>query len=267
LKRSTEEASSSKGPYKPPFRKPFPTNRPNSNSEGLNLESLPFAIQTILEAHDNLIPPEIPEEIVEQEIVEEDESSPNIFGHFSDNIFQANFETVHPYNTTSKTTNKSSSETATTVHPKQSKSIETKHNLANPILDYDLIEDLKKLRANIYVYELLKFSFLLQKMLQNIAENNKNNNPNSNKVVENNPKTPQKASAKMTSEPHDKRDLPVKSVTNVDKLVSGAAIKKQQTSTVNTRRNVPPFLLTFEFFNRNVHNYMVDSGSSSNVMP
>jgi hypothetical protein len=57
LKRSAEEASSSKGPYKPPFRKPFPTNRPNSNSEGLNLESLQFAIQTILEAHDNLIPP------------------------------------------------------------------------------------------------------------------------------------------------------------------------------------------------------------------
>jgi hypothetical protein len=26
LKRTTEEASSSKGPYKPPFRKPFPTN-------------------------------------------------------------------------------------------------------------------------------------------------------------------------------------------------------------------------------------------------
>jgi hypothetical protein len=40
LRRSVEEASSSKGPYKPPFRKPFPTNRSNSNSKGLNLESL-----------------------------------------------------------------------------------------------------------------------------------------------------------------------------------------------------------------------------------
>ena len=63
-------------------------------------------------------------------------------------------------------------------------------------------------------------------MLQNIAENRKNNNPNNNKVVENNPKTPQKVSAKMMSEPSDKRDLVVKSVTNVDKLVSGAATKK-----------------------------------------
>jgi hypothetical protein len=30
---------------------------------------------------------------------------------------------------------------------------------------------------------------------------------------------------------------------------------------------VPPFLLTFEVFNRNLHNCLVDSGASSNVMP
>jgi hypothetical protein len=30
IKRSTEEATSSKGSYKPPFRKPFQTNRPQS---------------------------------------------------------------------------------------------------------------------------------------------------------------------------------------------------------------------------------------------
>ena len=28
----------------------------------------------------------------------------------------------------------------------------------------------------------------------------------------------------------------------------------------------PPFLLTFEIFNRNVNNYLIDSGASSNVM-
>jgi hypothetical protein len=60
LKRSSEEASSSKGPYKPPFRKPFSTNWPNPNPEGLNLESLQCALQIILEAQDNLMPPEIP---------------------------------------------------------------------------------------------------------------------------------------------------------------------------------------------------------------
>ena len=30
---------------------------------------------------------------------------------------------------------------------------------------------------------------------------------------------------------------------------------------------VPSFLLTFEVFNRNLHNCLVDSGASSNVMP
>jgi hypothetical protein len=71
----------------------------------------------ILKAHDNFMSPEIREEIGEQETVEEDESSPNIFGHFSDSIFQANFETVHPYNSRSKTTNKPSSEITTTLPP------------------------------------------------------------------------------------------------------------------------------------------------------
>jgi len=30
---------------------------------------------------------------------------------------------------------------------------------------------------------------------------------------------------------------------------------------------VPPFLLTFEVFNKNLHNYLVDLGTSSNFMP
>ena len=29
----------------------------------------------------------------------------------------------------------------------------------------------------------------------------------------------------------------------------------------------PPFLLTFEIFNMNVHNFLVDYDTSSNVMP
>ena len=107
--------------------------------------------------------------MVEEEIVEEEEFSPNIFVDFSDSIFQANFETVHPYNTRSKTQNKPSSEIGTNAPHKQFKKTETKQNLATPSLEYDLIEYLNKIRANIYVYELLKFIFLLQKMLQNIA--------------------------------------------------------------------------------------------------
>jgi hypothetical protein len=258
-----EESYSSKGPYKPPFKKPFPTHHPNPNTKGLNLEIMQYALQTIIEAQDNLMPPEIPEEVVEQETVEEEESSPNIFGNFSDSIFQANIKTVHPYNTRSKTTNKPSSENTTTFPPKQSKLAKTKQSHVKPNLDYDLVEYLKKLRDNIFVYELLKFTFLLQKMLQNITENSKNGNLN--KVVQN--KDPQKTSTKNNLDPHDKGSLPINNVTYVDKLALETVSKKPQASTLSTCKNVPPFLLTFEIFNRNVHNCMVDSGVSSNVMP
>jgi hypothetical protein len=40
LKISSEEASTSKGRFKTPFRKPFPPNRPNPTTKGLNFESL-----------------------------------------------------------------------------------------------------------------------------------------------------------------------------------------------------------------------------------
>jgi hypothetical protein len=93
----------------------------------------------------------------------------------SDNIFQANFEIVHPYNTRSKTQNKPPLEASKNVFPKQTKKNETKQNLAAPILEYDLIEDLKKLREIIYVFELLKFPLSLQKMLQSITEKSKKN--------------------------------------------------------------------------------------------
>jgi hypothetical protein len=67
-----------------------------------------------------------------------------------------------------------------------------------------LIEDLKKLRANIYVYELLKFPLLLQKMLQNITENSKNNNLNNKKIVEISSKSTHKILAKTHLNPQIK---------------------------------------------------------------
>ena len=34
-----------------------------------------------------------------------------------------------------------------------------------------------------------------------------------------------------------------------------------------SRSHTPPFLLTYEIFNKNVHNCLVDSGASSNIYP
>jgi hypothetical protein len=107
-------------------------------------------------------------------------------------------------------------------------------------------------------------------MLQNISDNGKNGNSNDNKVVQS--KAPQKTSTKSNPDPQDKGSLlaaPVNNVnnaSNVDKVALKTTSKKPQATTLSTRKNVPPFLLTFEIFNRNVHNCMVDSGASSNVM-
>ena len=57
--------------------------------------------------------------------------------------------------------NKPPFEASKNVLPKQSKQTEIKQRLTAPDLEYDLIEDLKKLRANIYVFELLKFPIIL----------------------------------------------------------------------------------------------------------
>ena len=43
--------------------------------------------------------------------------------------------------------------------------------------------------------------------------------------------------------------------------VDGALIEIQSWS------QTPPFLLTFDIFNRNVHNFLVDLGASLNVIP
>jgi hypothetical protein len=226
-------------------------------------------LQTILEAHDNFssVPLESSEDVAEEEVPEEEDSSPPVFGHFSDSILQANFGTIHPYNTIRKTQNKPLSEVSKNVFPKQSKQTEIKQSLAAPVLEYDLIEDLKKIRATISVFELLKFPLIVQKMLQSIAENSKKNDSSSKNSVEIHSKTTKNVPNKKTSEPLDKRDLIEKTVANVDKTVLGTTTKNQQNSALNTQKNVPPFLLTFEIFNKNVHNCMVDSDASSNVMP
>jgi hypothetical protein len=230
LKRSAEEASTRKGSFKPPFKKPFPPNWPNLTTKGLNFKSLQYALQTILEEHDNssFFPPESFEDVLEEEISEEEDSSPPVFGHLSDNIFQANFETIHPYNTRSKMKNKPSSEASKNMFLKQSKKTEIKQILTAPVLDYDLIEDKKKSRANIFVFELLEFPLILQKMLQSIAENSKKSDSSSKKLVEIDSNAVKNVPTKKTYEPPDIRDFAEKTVANVNKTVLGTTTKNSR---------------------------------------
>jgi hypothetical protein len=93
-------------------------------------------------------------------------------------------------------------------------------------------------------------------MLQNISNYGKNGNSNDNKVVQS--KAPHKTSTRGNPDPQDKGSLLVPHVNNVnnvnnasniDKVALENASKKPQAITLNTRKNVPPFLLTFEIFN------------------
>ena len=64
--------------------------------------------------------------------------------------------------------------------------------------------------------------------------------------------------------PGKMQKLPQQLITSIDVqdyVVEGATIGQR------LRYLTPPFLLTFEIFINNVHNYMVDSEASSNVMP
>jgi hypothetical protein len=111
------------------------------------------------------------------------------------------------------------------------------HTQDSPKLDYNVVEYLKKLKANILVMDICRIpqqkDFLLQDL--NSAENSTTGNG------------------------------PEKNLTHADPVGK---------PTVNTclgdrkeKPFVPPFLLMFEVLNRNLHNCLVDSRASSNVMP
>jgi hypothetical protein len=111
------------------------------------------------------------------------------------------------------------------------------HTRESPKLDYNIVEDIKILKANVLVMDMCRIpqqkNFLLQAL----------------KSVE----TP------ITS-------------TNQGEVPSPIYLKNKpnvNACSVDKKGNpfVPSFVLTFEVFNRNIHNCLIDSGASSNVMP
>jgi hypothetical protein len=110
------------------------------------------------------------------------------------------------------------------------------HTQEFPKLDYNIVEDLKKLKANISVMEICRIpqqkDFLLQAL----------------KSIEN----------PMKRNDHERNLTP----TDVVKKPTVNAYVEDKKG----KPFVPPFLLTFEVFNKNLHNCLVDSGASSNVM-
>lgn len=144
----------------------------------------------------------------------------------------------------------------------------TQRVLGDLKLDYDVVEDLKKMKANITIFELCKITQLREQIRdslqtiqapQDVVNSNlkatpKEKNVKTTKVV----KT---STVKKTSNLDNNEKTTEEEVRKLNPRANGALIGK------SSRSQTPPFLLTFEIFNRNVHNCLVDSGASSNMTP
>lgn len=108
-------------------------------------------------------------------------------------------------------------------------------------MEYNIIDDTKKTRANITLYELSKLKHQQKIMMKELH------------------------AVPTTSLPtavasHNLGRPPTNTINKIDPndiaLIGG-----------RSRSHTPPFLLTYEIFNKNVHNCLVDSGASTNILP
>jgi len=95
-------------------------------------------------------------------------------------------------------------------------------------MDYDIVEDIKKVWANISLFDLCHVPQQKEKLLKSLEISDEK------LPTDNQPQEEEIGEASVRGKPKCKN---------------------------------PPFLRTFEIFNRNVHNCLVDSGASVNVMP
>ena len=109
----------------------------------------------------------------------------------------------------------------------ENKSDNNKKIPVEPEMGYDIIEDIKKTKENVSLFETCNLPQQKKKLLEAL-------DPQPSKTPDNVP---------------------------LDKEINEASIGGKSKS------RTKPFLLTFEIFNLNVHNCLVDSGASSNVMP
>ena len=100
-----------------------------------------------------------------------------------------------------------------------------KMNLA---MEYDIVEDIKKVKENISLFEMCNVPQQKEKLLRALEM------PEEKLPTDNQPQEEEISEASVGGKPKCK---------------------------------TPPFLLTFEIFNHNVHNCLVDLGALVNVMP
>ena len=128
-------------------------------------------------------------------------------------------------------------------------------------LDYDVVEDLKKMKENITAFKLCNITQLREHLKealkhiqgpQDVVVGNSKVTP-----MDNNVKTTKivKSSSVTNTSSMDNKEKTTEEEKRLNPGVAGALIGRK------SRSQSPPFLLTFEIFNKNVHNCLVDSGA------
>jgi hypothetical protein len=130
-----------------------------------------------------------------------------------------------------------------------------------------MVEDLKKMKENITVFELCKITQLREQLREDLQHKQGPQDV----VIGNSKATPKEKNVKTTKIVKTSSVANTSSMENKEKKdeeenrmnprADGALIGRK------SRSQTPPFLLTFKIFNRNVHSCLVDSWASSNVMP
>ena len=125
----------------------------------------------------------------------------------------------------------------TSQYPKQNNMLakpnEEKMNADKPHpieqqMDYDIMEDLKKIKVNVPLFDMCKVPQQKERLLRALKASDERMPAN--------------------NQPEEEEEI-------------------GETSSRGMSKNKhPPFLLTFEIFNHNVHNCLVDSGATVNVM-
>ena len=111
-------------------------------------------------------------------------------------------------------------------------------------MEYNIVDDMKKTRDNITLYELSKLKHPQKIMMKELH------------AV---PIVPL-PTAVLSQASHNMGRPPTNAINKIDSneisLIGG-----------RSRSHTPLFLLTYEIFNKNVHNFLVDSCASSNILP
>lgn len=108
-------------------------------------------------------------------------------------------------------------------------------------MDYNIMEDMKKARANISLHEISKLKYHQKLLLKEL-----NAVPSSSFLTS----VLSKVAKRSGKPPSDKVDA-------TDAILIGE----------RSNSHTPPFLLSYEIYNRNLHNCLIDSRVSSNIMP